>query len=146
MIEKIFIKGIEKAGSQAKLGELLGVPQQHISSFKRVTKESKRKPTDEVILKIADFLELDKREVLYKAKLELEPEKADLWRFLIEDGAPGGNRTHDPRLRRVGAVNYFIQLIQTIIILTVVRHQRTEHNLNEHNALYYQYRHGLTNL
>ena len=81
MINNIFIKGIKKAGSQAKLGEILGVPQQHISAYKKVTAESKRKPPDEVILKIADFMGLDKGKTLYKAKLELEPEQAYLWEW-----------------------------------------------------------------
>ena len=81
MINNIFVKGIEKAGSQTKLGELLGIPQQHISAYKTVTKESKRKPPDEVILKIADFMGLDKGKTLYKAKLELDPENAKLWEW-----------------------------------------------------------------
>lgn len=81
MINNIFIKGIEKAGSQAKLGELLDIPQQHVSAYKKVTRDSKRKPPDEVILKIAEFMGLDKGKTLYKAKLELDPENAELWKW-----------------------------------------------------------------
>lgn len=99
MISNLFKKAVGIAGSQAKLGEALEIPQQHVSAYLKVTKESKRKPPDEVIIKLAEYLNMDKAKLIYETKKELEPEKASLWGFLV-NGAPGGNRTHDPRLRR----------------------------------------------
>ena len=80
MISKLFKKGIEKAGSQETLGEILNIPQQHVSAYKNY-KPSKRKPNDTLILKLADYIGADKGEVLYKAKLELDPENAELWKW-----------------------------------------------------------------
>ena len=108
MINNIFIKGIEKAGSQAKLGELLDIPQQHVSAYKKVTRESKRKPPDEVILKIAEFMGLDKGKTLYKAKLELDPENAKLWEWCAR-------RESNPRPSASEAA--FIIVVQYILFL-----------------------------
>ena len=80
MIKKLFIKGIETAGNQETLGEILGIPQQHVSAYRNY-KPNKRKPNDTLILKLADYVGWDKGETLYKAKLELDPENAELWKW-----------------------------------------------------------------
>ncbi len=81
MITKLFDMATDKAGNQTKLGKMLGLPQARISDFRNY-EVSKRKPSDEVILTLAEILDLDKAETLYEAKRELEPEKASLWDFL----------------------------------------------------------------
>lgn len=52
-----------------------------MSAFKNYKTGDKRKPSDEIILKLADLLGLDKGETLYQAKLELDPENAHLWEW-----------------------------------------------------------------
>ena len=79
MIKEIFLKGIAKAGSQDKLGEILGIPQQHISVFKGYNVESKRKPNDETIGILAEYLGLDPIDTIVKCKEETDKEKANLW-------------------------------------------------------------------
>ncbi len=83
MISQLIENATRKAGNQTKLAEMLGLTQQRLSAFKNYTTGDKRKPNDETILQLADILGLDKGETLYKAKLELEPEKAHLWRFMV---------------------------------------------------------------
>ena len=80
MIRKLFTKGIETAGNQETLGEILGIPQQHVSAYRNY-RPNKRKPNDALILKLADYVGWDKGETLYKAKLELDPENAKLWEW-----------------------------------------------------------------
>lgn len=140
MINNIFIKGIEKAGSQAKLGELLDIPQQHVSAYKKVTRDSKRKPPDEVILKIAEFMGLDKGKTLYKAKLELDPENAELWKWcarLESNQRPSASETY--------RAQQLITLIYGLLSLLTRQLQHIAHNPNGRSALCYQYRHALTN-
>ena len=60
-------------------------------------------------------------------------------------GALGGNRTHDPRLRRSQAVNQMIKHLITLII-TAIQHQHIARNQDGHSALCYQYRHALISL
>lgn len=107
MISNLFREAVEIAGSQAKLGEALGIPQQHVSAYLKVTKNSKRKPPDEVIIKLAKYLGMNIAQLIRDTKEELEPEKAYLWDFLV-NGAPDQIRTGDPRLRRLMLVNIII--------------------------------------
>lgn len=81
MINELFEQATKRAGNQTKLAEKLGITQGRLSEFKNYKIGDKRKPSEEVILQIADVLGLDKGETLYKAKLELEPEKAYLWKW-----------------------------------------------------------------
>lgn len=83
MISQLIENATRKAGNQTRLAEMLGLTQQRLSAFKNYTTGDKRKPNDETILQLADILGLDKGETLYKAKLELEPEKAHLWKFMV---------------------------------------------------------------
>ena len=81
MIKQLIDKAAEKVGGQNKLAEQIGLTSGRLSAFKNYEKGDKRKPNDETILKIADMLGLDKGETLYKAKLELDPENAELWKW-----------------------------------------------------------------
>ena len=140
MINNIFIKGIEKAGSQAKLGELLDIPQQHVSAYKKVTRDSKRKPPDEVILKIAEFMGLDKGKTLYKAKLELDHENAELWKWcarLESNQRPSASETY--------RAQQFIKFMYVMLNLLNRQLRHIGRNQDGRNALCYQYRHALTN-
>lgn len=141
MINNIFIKGIEKAGSQAKLGELLDIPQQHVSAYKKVTRDSKRKPPDEVILKIAEFMGLDKGKTLYKAKLELDPDNADLWKWcarLESNQRPSASETY--------RAQQFIKFMYALLSLLNRQLQHIAHNPNGRISLSNQYHHALVNL
>ena len=60
-------------------------------------------------------------------------------------GALGGNRTHDPRLRRARVVNQMIDFIRLFIQL-VIEQRHTAYNQGGHSALSSQCRHVLTNL
>ena len=83
MISHLIERAAKKAGSQNKLAEKIGLTSGRISEFKNYKAGDPRKPPDELILTLADMLGLDKAETLYQAKLELEPEKAKLWEFLV---------------------------------------------------------------
>lgn len=89
MISQLFDNATKKAGNQTALAETLGLTQQRLSAFKNYKTGDKRKPNDETIIRLAEYMGLDKADTLYQAKLELEPENAHLWEFL--NGVPGGN-------------------------------------------------------
>ncbi len=81
MFNELFYNASKKAGSQNKLAEKMGVKSGRMSEFKNYKIGDKRKPSDELILKLADYIGWDKGETLYKIKLELEPEQAYLWEW-----------------------------------------------------------------
>ncbi len=81
MIKQLIEKSSIKAGSQNKLAEKFGIKSGRMSEFKNYKKGDKRKPSEELILKLADYIGWDKGETLYKVKLELEPEQAYLWEW-----------------------------------------------------------------
>ena len=85
MIREIFLQGIDKAGNQAKLGKVLGIPQQHISVFKEYSLESKRKPNDETIGLLAEYLGLNPIDTIVKCKQETDKEKATLWQTWLKN-------------------------------------------------------------
>ena len=100
MINNLFSRAIEKAGSQEKLGILFGIPQQHVSHYKNY-KGKGRKPNDILIGEVAEYIGLDPLEIILLCKIETDKENEEVWqKWFIGDGALGGNRTHDPRLRR----------------------------------------------
>ena len=85
MISQLFDNATKKAGNQITLAKMLGLTQQRLSAFKNYKTGDKRKPNDEVILKLAQYMGLNAAETLYQAKLELDPENAHLWQFLAND-------------------------------------------------------------
>ncbi len=78
MLAELILKAETKAGDKSALARKLHEQRPRITKYANLT----RKPTDTSILKLADYLGLDKGETLYKAKLELEPENVHLWEFL----------------------------------------------------------------
>ena len=77
MISELINRAEIKAGDKSALARVLKENRPRITEYANLN----RKPTDTFILKIADYLGLDKGETLYKAKLELDPENADLWKW-----------------------------------------------------------------
>lgn len=71
MLAELILKAETKAGDKSALARKLHEQRPRITKYANLT----RKPTDTSILKLADYLGLDKGETLYKAKLELEPGK-----------------------------------------------------------------------
>ena len=126
MIKQLIEKASIRAGSQNKLAEKIGLTSGRISEFKNYKTGDKRKPNDETILKIADILGLDKGETLYKAKLELDPENAELWKWCAR-------RESNPRPSASEVVSRLI-ISMTGIILSMKPHQHTVHSLNVHSA------------
>lgn len=139
-IQEIIKKAEEKAGNKSALARAIKEQRPRVSEYETLA----RKPTDVFVLKIADYLGLDKGKTLYKVKIEIEPENAHLWEFCL-NGAPDQIRTGDPRLRRARAVNLITILTQILITLVTVQRQHIVRNLNEHSALCYLYRHDPIN-
>ena len=83
MISQLFAKATEKAGNQTKLAEMLGIKQGRLSEFKNYKIGDPRKPSDEMILQLAEYVGMDKAKTLYEVKLETEPQNARLWGFLV---------------------------------------------------------------
>ena len=78
MIRYVFEEAVKKSGSQKKLGEMLGIPQQHISDFVNY-KKGKRKPTDVQIGKAAEYIGLEPVDTIVGCKKETDKENAGLW-------------------------------------------------------------------
>ena len=145
MIYQLFTRASEKAGGQEQLGNMLGIPQSRVSEFKNY-KGKGRKPSDIMIGELAEYIGLDPLEVILLCKIETDKENEELWKkWFIGGGALGGNRTHDPRLRRSEAVNQTIKYLITLII-TTIQLPNIARNQDERSALCYQYHHALVNL
>lgn len=109
MINELFEQATKRAGNQTKLAKKLGITQGRLSEFKNYKIGDKRKPSEEVILQIADVLGLDKGETLYKAKLELEPEKAYLWKWCARrELNPRPSASERTLLLVISYINYII--------------------------------------
>ena len=77
MFSQLIDKAVVKAGNKSALARVINEQRPRVVEYASLT----RTPTDVFILKIADYLNLDKGETLYKAKLELDPENAELWKW-----------------------------------------------------------------
>ena len=100
MLKQLFTEAAKKAGGQEQLGEMLGLNQSRVSEFKNY-KGTGRKPSDALIGELAEYVNWDPLEVILLCKIDTDKENEELWKkWFIGDGALGGNRTHDPRLRR----------------------------------------------
>ena len=141
MINELFEQATKRAGNQTKLAKKLGITQGRLSEFKNYKIGDKRKPSEEVILQIADVLGLDKGETLYKAKLELEPEKAYLWKWCAR-------RESNPRpsASEVVGLQLVIAFIYNLVSQLTAKRPSIARNLNERSALCYQYRHDQVSL
>ena len=98
MIKQLFEKAINKSGNQQKLGEMLGIPQQHISDYKNY-KGKGRKPSDTLIGELAVYVGLDPITTILECKLETEDkEKATQWNEWLNVWRPHGDS--NPGYRR----------------------------------------------
>ena len=77
MFSQLIDKAVTKAGNKSALARIINEQRPRVVEYANLT----RTPTDVFILKIADYLNIDKGETLYKAKLELDPENAELWKW-----------------------------------------------------------------
>ena len=77
MFSQLIDKAVTKAGNKSALARVIDEQRPRVVEYASLT----RTPTDVFILKIADYLNLDKGKTLYEAKLELEPEQAYLWEW-----------------------------------------------------------------
>lgn len=77
MLKELILQAEKKAGGQEKAGEVLNIQRTRLADFKKL----KREPNEEFILKLADYLGLDKGKTLYKIKQEISPESAYLWKW-----------------------------------------------------------------
>ncbi|MGD6053309.1 helix-turn-helix transcriptional regulator [Xanthomonas citri pv. citri] len=111
MIKELFLKGIEKAGSQEKLSKRIGIPQQHISIFKEFNEETKRKPNDETIGQLGEYLGLDPIETILACKLETDKEKASLWLNWLNKWRPHGDSNPGYRRERASVWKVFVKHI-----------------------------------
>lgn len=116
MINELFERAAKKKGNQTELAKELGITQGRLSEFKNYKIGDKRKPSEEVILRIADVLGLDKGETLYKVKLEIEPEKAYLWKWCAR-------RESNPRPSASESVS-LIRLICNFMLISLNNHHR----------------------
>ena len=76
-IQEIIDKAEKKAGNKSALARIVKEDRPRIYNFYKL----ERMPSEEFILRIADYLGLDKGETLYNIKLELDPENAELWKW-----------------------------------------------------------------
>ncbi len=117
MIKQLILKAEKKAGGQEKAGEILQINRTRLADFKN----GKRKPSEDFILRLAEYLNMDKGETLYQAKLELDPENAGLWKFLVRSAGlePTPQASELKTIHRALKLPYFIQCLQIAIIVKV---------------------------
>lgn len=85
MLRKLFDEASKKAGGQAQLGEMLGIPQSRVSEFKNY-KGTGRKPSDTMIAELAIFVGRNPIETVLACKPETEgKEKATLWQTWLKN-------------------------------------------------------------
>ena len=85
MIKQIFEMAIEKAGSQEKLAQRLGITQQKVSTFKNY-KGKGIKPSDTLIAELAIYIGINPLEAILLCKAETEgKEKSTLWETWISE-------------------------------------------------------------
>ena len=112
MIKQIFEKAIEKAGSQEKLAERLGITQQRVSTFKNY-KGKGLKPSDALIGELAEYVGLNPIEVILLCKEETDKEKASLWLNWLSkyEWRPHGDSNPGYRRERASVWKVFVKHI-----------------------------------
>ena len=136
MFSQLIEKAVDKAGNKSALARIINEQRPRVVEYASLT----RTPTDVFILKIADYLNLDKGETLYKAKLELDPENAELWKWCARresNPRPSASETYQAQ--------QLITLVYGLLSLLTRQLQHIARNQGERIALCYQYRHALTN-
>ena len=79
MITELINQAVTKAGDKSALARSIKEQRPRISEYET----HKRPPTDTFVLKLADYLGLDKGKTLYEVKKEFDPENAYLWQFMV---------------------------------------------------------------
>ena len=79
MIKELINQAVTKAGDKSALARTIKEQRPRISEYET----HKRPPTDTFVLKLADYLGLDKGKTLYEVKKEIDPENAYLWQFMV---------------------------------------------------------------
>ena len=79
MITELINQAVTKAGDKSALARTIKEQRPRISEYET----HKRPPTDTFVLKLADYLGLDKGKTLYEVKKEIDPENAYLWKFMV---------------------------------------------------------------
>ena len=112
MIKQLFEKAIEKAGSQEKLAERLGITQQRVSTFKNY-KGKGLKPSDALIGELAEYVGLNPIEVILLCKEETDKEKASLWLNWLSkyEWRPHGDSNPGYRRERASVWKVFVKHI-----------------------------------
>ena len=101
-LQKIFDEATQKAGSQAKLGQMLGIPQTRVSEFRNY-KGTGRKPSDAMIGQLAEYIGMNPIDAILLCKMETDKEKATLWQEWLNKWHPIGDS--NPCYRRERAVS-----------------------------------------
>ncbi len=105
MISQLIDMAVQKAGSQQKLADKLGIKYQNrFGDYKA----GRRVPDDTLIGELADFVGLDPIETILACKLETDKEKATLWQEWLNKWRPHGDS--NPGYRRERAM--FLRLIK----------------------------------
>ena len=123
MLKELILQAEKKAGGQEKAGELLGIQRTRLADFKKL----KREPNEEFILKLADYLGLDKGKTLYDVKLEISPDSAYLWKWCAR-------RESNPRPSASEAFTNLVQYILTLSLVSSLVGQPYRHHL-DHEAV-----------
>ena len=105
MISQLIDMAVQKAGSQQKLADKLGIKYQNrFGDYKA----GRRVPDDTLIGELADFVGLDPIETILACKVETDKEKAKLWQTWLNKWRPHGDS--NPGYRRERAM--FLRLIK----------------------------------
>ena len=100
MISQLIDMAVQKAGSQQKLADKLGIKYQNrFGDYKA----GRRVPDDTLIGELADFVGLDPIETILACKLETDKEKATLWQEWLNKWRPHGDS--NPGYRRERAMS-----------------------------------------
>lgn len=127
MIKELINQAVRKAGDKSALARTIKEQRPRISEYET----HKRPPTDTFVLKLADYLGLDKGKTLYEVKKEIDPENAYLWQFMVRSAGleptPQASETYNLMARAFFA------------ILSLLRLHILTHSPNARNASLKQY-------
>ena len=99
MILQLIEKAEKKAGTQQNLAKLMNIRYHRFGDYKA----GRRTPDDELIGKLAEYVGLNPIETILECKLDLENEKATLWKEWLNKWRPHGDS--NPGYRRERAMS-----------------------------------------
>lgn len=121
--------------SQKKMAEKLGTSPSRFSDWKK----GRIKPTPFEIFQIAEMARLEPENAFYEVMEELDKDNAGYW------CARRDSNTR-PSASEVAGVQLLVTFIYNIVSQLTAKRPNIARNLNERNALCYQYRHAQVNL